>query len=146
MLFDSQGRLVLQRRASTKDTYPDTWDVSCAGHIEEDDYLGGPDERLDEVYLRVAERELEEELGVRTALTFLGHFPPMDEVHYEQFHLYRGTHDGPYTRQPSEVDEIRPMTYQQWQKLVADGGPVTRSLVMLTRWFEERGLWGPKSD
>ena len=73
-LLDAQGRLVIQRRHRAKQTYPSHWDLSAAGHVEESDYgPGGPDADLDRVYREVAGRELEEELGVRPALTELGH-------------------------------------------------------------------------
>ncbi|CAJ1965420.1 unnamed protein product [Sphenostylis stenocarpa] len=45
--------LLLQRRASCKDSWPDLWDISSAGHISAGDSS-----------LTTARRELEEELGV----------------------------------------------------------------------------------
>lgn len=63
LVFDSAGRLWIQRRHPDKQTCPSFWDVSASGHVEASDYLGGPDERLDEVYRGVAARELAEELG-----------------------------------------------------------------------------------
>ena len=48
----STGELLLQKRASCKDSWPDRWDISCAGHISSG-----------EESLPSAERELLEELG-----------------------------------------------------------------------------------
>src|SRR6476659_3830313 len=67
VIFDSTGRLLIQRRHASKQTYPRYWDVSCAGHVEESDYTRGPDDDLDAVYAAVAAREVEEELGVTPA-------------------------------------------------------------------------------
>ena len=40
LLHDSTGRLLVQRRHHSKQTYPDYWEC-CAGHVEESDYLAG---------------------------------------------------------------------------------------------------------
>jgi isopentenyl-diphosphate delta-isomerase type 1 len=53
---DPAGRLLLQRRAASKESYPGTWDVSAAGHIAS----GG-------TAVAAALRELEEELGIKAA-------------------------------------------------------------------------------
>lgn len=131
MIFDGQGRLVIQRRHASKGTYPRHWDISVAGHVEESDYLGGPDERLAEVYADVATREVREELGVSPALAFLGSFGPEPGVHYEQIQLFRGTSDGPFTLQADEVEEYRLIAPPDWPAFVASGEPLTHAL----RWW-----------
>jgi isopentenyldiphosphate isomerase len=137
LLFDSQGRLVLQRRASVKRTYPDCLDVSASGHVEESDYPAGPDERLDEVYDAVAARELEEELGVRVPLTRLFAEGPIPRVHYEELVMYRGASDGPYVAQVEEVSEIRAVTRPEFESLLADPH---QKLTDSLRSFATRGL------
>lgn len=143
MLFDSRGRLVLQRRAQAKLTHPGCWDLSASGHVEETDHPdpSRPDDDLDAIYDAVAARELEEELGVRTRLERLGAFAPLAGVHYEHFVLYRGTSDGPYRPQPEEVAEVRAFTPDEYDALVASGAPLTPSLVWLVRWARGRALF-----
>lgn len=51
--FDSRGRMLIQKRARTKDIWPGLWDVSVAGSV-----LHGEDSRT------AAEREVREELGL----------------------------------------------------------------------------------
>jgi isopentenyldiphosphate isomerase len=67
------GEVVLQRRAACKDSWPDRWDISSAGHVS------AGDESLDS-----AVRELEEELGVvfpRSRFAFLfTHLERLDSV------------------------------------------------------------------
>ena len=46
VLFDRQDRLLVQLRHPDKLTHAGHWDISCAGHVEETDYPGGPDEAL----------------------------------------------------------------------------------------------------
>lgn len=52
MLFDPDGRIFMQKRSSSKETYPGCWEGSLSGHV-----LSG------ETYKEAAERELHEELG-----------------------------------------------------------------------------------
>jgi isopentenyldiphosphate isomerase len=132
LLYDSQGRLVIQKRHPGKQTFPGYWDLSCSGHVEESDYLGGPDERLDEVYALVAARELEEELGVRAELRLLERIGPQAGLHYEHIHLFTGVSDGPYVAQPDEVSEIRAVTPAERLEL-SRREPFTPTLLWFTR-------------
>ena len=52
-VIDRQGRIFLQRRASTKDLYPLKWDTAVAGHVVYTENI------LDALY-----REAEEEIGL----------------------------------------------------------------------------------
>src|SRR3954471_6704889 len=54
LVFDSAGRVFLQKRSMLKDLSPGLWDSSCSGHLE-----AGED------YDTAAVRELAEEIGVR---------------------------------------------------------------------------------
>ena len=61
LVFDSLGRLYLQKRADDKDVQPGKWDTSVGGHVD-----AGEDRET------AALRELSEELGIpgNGALTF----------------------------------------------------------------------------
>lgn len=123
MVFDASGRVLVQRRHRDKQTYPRHWDMSCAGHVEESDYPRGPDDELDAVYRAVALRELHEELGIvvaDAALEALGRIAPVADIHYEQIALYRVRHDGPYTLQAEEVEEIKLVTRAELAAMFAD--------------------------
>lgn len=112
LVFDRADRLLVQRRHAAKQTYPDHWDTSCAGHVEESDYTpAGPDADLDRVYAEVAARELHEELGiVAPTLVSLARLGPIPNVHYEWIALYRCRADGPFALQADEVAEVRFVT------------------------------------
>ncbi len=137
LLWDSAGRLVLQRRHPDKRTWPDAWDVAASGHVEEPDYPdpSRPDDDLDAIYDAVAHRELFEELGVRAPLERLGAFGPEPGVHYEHFVLYRGVADGPYVPQPEEVSEVRAFTAHELAELLAGEARRTASLEWLLARF-----------
>ena len=53
LIFDTAGRLFVQKRAATKDTFPRSYDSSASGHLD-----SGED------YDACAVRELREELGL----------------------------------------------------------------------------------
>lgn len=131
LLLDRAGRLLVQRRHGTKQTYPRCWDVSCAGHVEESDYTAGPDDDLDAVYAAVATREVAEELGVTPALELVAKFGPVLGVHYEQIHLYRGISDGPFVLQADEVEEHRLLARHELEVFLDGGEPITPAL----RWW-----------
>ncbi|HEU0033805.1 MAG TPA: NUDIX domain-containing protein [Kofleriaceae bacterium] len=133
LLHDRAGRLLVQRRHATKQTWPRYWDTSCAGHVEESDYLAGPDDALDAVHAAVAAREVAEELGVSPPLELVARLGPVAGVHYEQIYLYRGTTDGPFTLQPDEVEEVRFVAAAELPGFLARE-PVTATL----RWLVER--------
>lgn len=50
---DGNGSIIIQKRGPNVVTYPNRWDVSAAGHVDEG-----------ESYLAAAQRELAEELGI----------------------------------------------------------------------------------
>lgn len=145
MLYDTAGRLVLQRRSDDKATYPGCWDVSASGHVEHPDYPdpAHPDVGLSAVYDAVAARELEEEIGVRCALSRLGAFGPEPGVHYEHLVLYRGVSDGPYVAQASEVAEIRAFDLDALRALLEGPAKKTGSLGWLVGWADANGVLGP---
>ena len=147
LLFDAEGRLVIQRRHTQKQTYPRHWDVSASGHVEEDDYPGypeviDPDAALDEVYAATALRELQEELGVTAALTRVGVFAPEPGVHYEHIHVFRAESDGPFVMQEDEVEELRRVHYDELDRMRREGALLTASLIYVIDWARARGLWG----
>lgn len=55
-----RGKLLLQKRSATKDTFPDTWTCSVTGHVD-----------AGETYEQAALRELQEEAGIRAATPLL---------------------------------------------------------------------------
>lgn len=53
-IFNSQGQMLLQKRAMIKKSYPGLWDIAAAGHVP-----------AGEIPDQAALRELEEELGIK---------------------------------------------------------------------------------
>src|SRR5579871_1630345 len=72
-VFNSQGQLLVHRRSATKDECPLLYTSSASGHL-----AAGED------YATAAVRELEEELGLKSPVEFLGIIPARGaETSYE---------------------------------------------------------------
>lgn len=96
LVFNAKGQVFLQRRAKTKDTFPDRWDSSCSGHVD-----------TGEEYLQSAVRELGEELGLHGMtpedLELLFKLDCCEQTGQEFVRVYRTKHDGPFTLHPTEI-------------------------------------------
>lgn len=92
-VFDSHGRLYLQKRPLWKDIQPGKWDTSVGGHID----LG---ENVD-MALR---REVEEELGITDFTpSEIGHYVFESDREKELVYAFRTVYDGP-VKPSSELD------------------------------------------
>jgi len=100
LLFDAQGRVLLQRRSMSKDTCPGAWTTSASGHVD-----SGED------YAPAAVREVREELGLAVpgpgSLEFLFAHRPHQYTGNEFIRVYRLDWDGSeLTADPREVSGI----------------------------------------
>lgn len=92
-VFDSSGRLLLQRRSVTKDEYPLCYTSSASGHVS-----------AGESYDETAPREMQEELGLTAPLERLAKFPAGPETANEFTVLYRTVSDEPPMFDPGEIE------------------------------------------
>lgn len=122
---NAEGRveILLQKRSPDKDSHPDCWDISSAGHIP-----AGVD------YIPSALRELEEELGVHTtaqSLQLCGQrrFGYDGQFHGQPFHDRQVTNiyllwlDRPaeaFVPQPEEISEVRWFDFEACVRAVAE--------------------------
>ena len=109
LVFSSTGALLLQKRSVNKDEFPGLWDSSAAGHVDP-----GED------YRACARRELHEELGITGAqgLEQLFKMPASADTGFEHCTVFRCRHDGPFTLQTEEVDEVRWVSPEDMDHLV----------------------------
>ncbi len=100
LVHDKAGRVFLQRRSLTKDTFPGCWDSSCSGHVD-----AGED------YATAARRELGEELGwhdTSLPLRPLLKLATSPETGWEFIQIYAlGPVAGPFTLHPEEIIDGR---------------------------------------
>ena len=95
-IFNSEGKIVLQKRSKSMVYYPDHWESSASGHVD-----------YGESYLDAARRELNEEIGIETELEKFGKFLIHDKNQTEFITLFVGKSDGPFHPNKEEVDEIK---------------------------------------
>jgi isopentenyl-diphosphate delta-isomerase len=113
-LFNSQGRLLLQRRALHLNSFPGRWDQSVGGHVDEG-----------ETYLQAAIREAEEEIGV-TGLTLRKEFKHFandlegTEVKRRFNMLYSAVYNGAVTPNPEEVADVKWVTHDELEQWLHD--------------------------
>lgn len=134
LVFNDNGQVFLQRRAKTKDTFPDRWDSSSSGHVD-----------AGELYLDCAVRELGEEIGLQgvapESLELLFTIGAREETGQEFVHVYRTRHNGPFVLHPTEIshgaffdtkevtrqivekpEEFAPAFVHLWHRLASAGG------------------------
>ncbi len=97
LILNSRGEIFLQKRAATKDTYPDMWDTAVGGHVS-----AGED-----IYTALV-REAKEELGIDLKnAEFLFTQLNKDETETELSFVYKTNYNGPFKIDNNEVTDGR---------------------------------------
>ena len=113
LIFDDQGRWLLQKRSPSKRIEPGKWDTAVGGHLE-----------VGEDYAAAAVREAREELGItisRADLEPLHKYVARSAVQTEHLRTYRVHSPGPFTPHPDEIDEVRFWTADELRAAVGTG-------------------------
>jgi isopentenyldiphosphate isomerase len=115
MVEDENGNILLQKRAGHKRLFPNRWDNSVAGHVDE-----GED------YLKAAFREMEEEIGLNgVELQEIGYFYTsfmFNHMKLNQFQrIYKTviSQDTGFKLDPDEVSEVKWFTKAELRDLLA---------------------------
>lgn len=108
LVFGADGRVFLQKRSMSKDTFPGAWDSSASGHVD-----SGED------YDACAIRELREEIGliVNAAPRRLFKITACEETGHEFVWVYRLESNGPFTLHPEEIERgewFAPAELTEW--------------------------------
>jgi isopentenyldiphosphate isomerase len=95
LVFDSRGRVFLQKRSMKKDRQPGLWDSSASGHVD-----SGED------YDACCLRELQEEIGLRLAVCpeRLFKIDVCPETDREFVRVYRCEAEGPFELNADEIE------------------------------------------
>ncbi|PWU17555.1 MAG: NUDIX hydrolase [Verrucomicrobia bacterium] len=95
LVFNSNGRIFLQKRSLSKDRQPGLWDSSASGHLD-----AGED------YDVCARREVREELGLSLPTTPERVFklPASAQTDQEHVWVYRCRAEGPFTLAAEEIE------------------------------------------
>ncbi|MCL4491725.1 MAG: NUDIX domain-containing protein [Nitrospirae bacterium] len=111
LVFNDKGELLLQKRSGNKDVAPGTWDTSVGGHVS-------PDENLE----TAAQREMEEELGVRPQdMKFLYSYTHSNPYESELVYTHSCIHNGPFAFNREEIDTVRFWEIEDIQRAIGNG-------------------------
>lgn len=111
LVFNPEGKLLLQKRSMDKDVAPGKWDTSVGGHVN-----AGED------ILSSAKREMEEELGVvPQELEYLYAYIHSNPYETELVNTYRCTYDGEISFNRKEIDEVRFWKLEEVRQAVGNG-------------------------
>lgn len=99
-IFNSEGKVLIQKRSKHKKINPGMWDISCAGHISSGENAG-----------EALMREIEEELGLKEAkVNFVSKYIHSKEYETEFIYLYYvklDQNDFEIKLQEEEVEEVK---------------------------------------
>lgn len=95
-IFDSAGKLLLQKRSMKKDLNPGKWVISSSGHVDSGDN-----------YEKAARRELLEELGIKKKLKFLFDFDNYSVQQREKMRAFTIQYDGSFKIDHKEVEYVK---------------------------------------
>lgn len=115
MVEDGEGNIALQKRSSTIIGYPNCWDNSAGGHVDEG-----------ESYKQAAERELFEEIGVKDELQAVGGFSTNvvdnDRIVNRFSRVFKVTvdRDISFAVHKKEVSEVRWFSVEQVKTLIEE--------------------------
>lgn len=132
-LFDSRGRMLIQRRTESKRIWPSLWDVTVGGGVD-----------AGETTRQGAEREVREELGYALDLSGLR---PSVTVNFEGgfddfFIAVRDLDLHTLSLQAEEVSAVRWVTLEELHAMVDDGSFIPYPKSFLQFLFDMRETFG----
>jgi isopentenyldiphosphate isomerase len=122
LVFDDSGRMALQLRSKNVSFCPLHWCTSSGGHV-----LSG------ESYEQSASREMQEEIGIKAALSFMA----KDLYTYRERNLskflvtFKSSHNGPFNPDPKEVDAVKFFSLGQIQEMIDNDEKFSPELLFL---------------
>lgn len=123
-LFNSNGEMLLQKRASGKYHSPLKWTNAVCSHP-----------RNEETYLVGAKRRVKEELGIDVELSEKFNFIYKADVgnglwEHELDHVFTGTFEGEFYLNKEEVEEVRYISLENLNKEISENPD------NFTEWFK----------
>ncbi len=110
-IFDTEGRLFLQKRSPHKDIQPNKWDSSVGGHID-----------LGETPSQAATREAKEELGINDLnIHYITQYIIETDVEKELTYCFYTIYNGPFVIDNNEVTEGRFWSIEEISQNIGKG-------------------------
>jgi isopentenyl-diphosphate delta-isomerase type 1 len=96
-ILNSEGELLLQKRAETKDTQPGKWDTAVGGHVD-----------YGETVTEALFRETQEELNIQSfSPVFIVRYKYTSDVEAELVHSFYATYNEEIHPDPVEITEAK---------------------------------------
>ncbi len=122
-ILNDKNQVLLQQRSANKESYPNIWDLSAAGHVESGS-----------TSIDTAIREVSEELGLtitRDELNYLGTHTDSDNISenfignafYDIFFVQKNVDITTLTLQPDEVSNVKWLPFSELVDLVNSDHP-----------------------
>lgn len=109
-IFNREGKVLLQKRAMTKETLPGLWDISVAGHI-----MSG------ENHKDAVKRELSEEMGVEQFdAKLVGTYLSYQKMQTELVYLYYGFLDKNIEDLRIQIEEVDAVDWFDMPELMVE--------------------------
>lgn len=111
LIFNADGKVFLQKRSMSKDTFPGAWDSSASGHLD-----------CGEDYDACAVREVREELGFKlpSCPARLFKLDACSGTGQEFVWIYRCQAEGPFQLHPQEIERGDWFSPEQVTKWIAE--------------------------
>lgn len=121
LIFNDDKEMALQLRSKTVSFCPNHWSTAVGGHVQSG-----------ENYEEAAIREYEEELGIKSVLTFF------DKVIYEVENkpkkfltIFTSTFNGPFSKNPSDVEKVEFFPLDTIRTMIKNGEKFHPELLFL---------------
>ncbi|MEK7164065.1 MAG: NUDIX domain-containing protein [Patescibacteria group bacterium] len=115
LIYNSQGKILIQQRSAKKTMYPLWWIMSVAGHV-----------KSGQTYEQTAHMELQEELGFDTNLVFYHKeklsYP--DETHFASGFLGKIPDGITIKVDPTEIEDVRFVSEHELEGMVKKGDKI----------------------
>jgi isopentenyldiphosphate isomerase len=129
LIFNSQGKLLLQHLALSRKRNPGAWGSSVASYLF-----------ASESYQAAAKRRASEELGIKDpALTFLGKTEMIDDGSQKFISIFTMNYDGPFTIDHSHIEEVEFDSLLRVQQMIdGETRPFTPTFLRVFRFYHSR--------
>jgi isopentenyldiphosphate isomerase len=118
VLLSRGGLMVIQRRSPNKATFPGLYDASASFHV-----------RFGETYEVAAQRELEEETGIRAAVSLIGRFVHHDPPEHQFVAVFEASGTADVRVDPAESAGFELVGRDGVDRLISSG--------MVTPWLRD---------
>lgn len=96
LVFNDEGKVLLQKRSLKKDNNPGKWSNAVGGHVNKG-----------QTYEESADVEIREELNINDKPEFVKKMIIKDPLHTTMSNLYKIKSNGPFKFNPDETDELK---------------------------------------